>query len=116
MLGVEVVHDLSCCKGKHVNMCSVTQGEEFQISKHFWEGDYAPSSLDKRQPSRPIKETAQATKSRSTLSDISITLLHICAHSAMLTLARIAWYERTVFRRLFTAPQLRTVQIDIMPK
>lgn len=49
-------------------------------------------------------------------SDISMTLLHICTHSARLTLARIAWYERTVFRRLFTADQLRTVQIDIMPK
>lgn len=40
------------------------------------------------------------------LSDISIALIHICTHSAMLTLARIAWYEKAVFRRLFTAPQL----------
>lgn len=50
------------------------------------------------------------------LSNISLALLHICSRLALLTLARIAWYERAVFRRLFTAPQLRTVQIDMMPK
>ena len=50
------------------------------------------------------------------LSDISIALLHICTESSVLTLARIVWYERAVFRRLLKAPQLRTVQIDIMPK
>lgn len=70
--------------------------------------------LDEKE-SRQKKVTSHEVKEQW-LSDISIAMLRICTRSAMLTLARIAWYERAVFRRLFTAPQLRAVQIDIMPK